>query len=72
MGSGRSVDGDHDLCRLDHGVGLLADSEPEVLHGLLGDDRGDLTAAVQCDGDFGSDHARIDLRYFSRELVSCT
>lgn len=32
------VDGDHDLGRLDHGVDLLADGKPEILHGLLRDD----------------------------------
>ena len=70
--SGCSVDGDHDLCRLDHGVDFLADGKSEVLYGLFGDDRGDLTAAVQRDDNLSGDHSSIDMFYFSRELVSCT
>ena len=67
-----SVDGDHDLGRFDHGVDLLANGNPEVLHGRFRDDCDELAAAVQRDDYLCGDHAHVNSRYFSGELVPCT
>ena len=66
------IDADHDGRRLDDGVCIAADCEPELLDGAESDGRTDDVAALELNADDAVDGALFDRYNLALELVSCT
>ena len=65
------IDTDHDGCRLDDGVRILADLKTELFDGVQADGRRDDITALQLDADDAVDGTLLDGDNLALELIAC-